>query len=126
MKQSKVFNAYLATESLKKNLNFTNKEHWELYKLRKMLKPRYDFQAERETEVRNKYKDFITPDGYILPPNAEKFAKDLMDIQEIDIDIGNIEKIHLRIVEGVTAEIMESLEDFVEFEYSEDFTENKE
>lgn len=114
MKQYKIIVAYKATELLV-DCDLSEKEQWELYKLRKILRSHYEFQQQREDAVREKYTSFIDENGMINGEKAQEFAKDINAIGDLDVEIEDFVKPKIRITKGITCKIIEPLEDFIEF-----------
>lgn len=115
MKQRKIMNAYAGLEALAKNTELSEKEQWQLYQLRKILRPHFDFQAEREEAMREKYSDYIGSDGQIAPEKRADWMNDLNELLNMDVDVEIDEKPQIRFVKGVNLMIAEPLEDFVDF-----------
>lgn len=114
MKQYKIILAYKAT-ALLSECELSEKEQWELYKLRKILRSHYEFQEQRENAVREKYASFIDENGMISGEKAQEFAKDINAIGELEVEIEDFIKPEIKIVKGITYKIIEPLEDFIEF-----------
>ena len=115
MKQFKIQNAYRTLEILTDNEFLTEEEQWELYKLRKFLRPHIDFQNEREDAVREKYSDSIDEEGNILGEPAKQFLQDMHAISNLDIEIEAFDKPKIKMVKGINFKTIEPLEDFIEF-----------
>ena len=114
MKQYKIIIAYKATELLSE-CDLTEKEQWDLYKLRKILRSHYDFQQQREDAVREKYASFIDEKGMLQGEKAQEFAKDINAIGDLEVEIEEFVKPEIRIIKGITYKIIEPLEDFIDF-----------
>lgn len=114
MKQSKIIAAFNATTQLSE-LEFSETEQWKIYKLRKFLRPHYDFQVEREQAIQQKYIDYIDEDGTIKGEEAKQFLKEINDIGDLEIELEDFTKTELHVVKGVTFKLIEPLEDFIEF-----------
>lgn len=114
MKQGKIISAYNTAEKLAE-CDLTDKEQWEVYKLRKFLRPHYEFQLERENAVREKYSSFTNQNGMINGEKAQEFLRDMNAIGEIEIELEEYKKPEIKITKGITCKIIEPLEDFVEF-----------
>lgn len=115
MKQYKIINAYQILEKLSENENLTDFDQWEIYKLRKFLRPHFDFQSEREDSIRQKFKDDIDEQGNIHGEKAAAFLKDMQELSNMDIEIEERTKPQIKLVKGITCKIIEPLEDFIEF-----------
>ena len=114
MKQSKIIEAYNAAMTLSE-CPISEVEQWSIYKLRKALRPHFDFQLEREDALREKYQDYIDEEGRITGVEAQKFFKDMKEIGNLDIELEKIDKPKIMLTHGITCKIIEQLEDFVEF-----------
>ena len=115
MRQHQIITAYRTLETLSDNEFLTETDQWNLYKLRKLLKPHFDFQAEREESIREKYQDNINSDGTIEGKPAELFLKDMQAIQNLDVELEEFTKPKIKMVKGITFKTIEPLEDFIEF-----------
>lgn len=117
MKQYQLIKAYKATEELSHNNKLPADVLWGIYKLRKLLSPHVDFQKEREEDLKKKYTEFADEEGNITGHHYTDYINDLVEIANIDKEIDLQEKIKLTIVDdlGISIEMMEDLEDFIEF-----------
>ena len=118
MKQIKIIQAYKATEDLANITGFTIKDQWQIYTLRKALRPHVEFQQERENALATKYASFADDKGVITGQHYIDYMKDMAELNQMDIKFEN-EPIKLTLAEGVTFKTIEALEGFVEFEQSE-------
>ena len=114
MKQSKIITAYKAIEPLAKIDSLSEMDQWKLYQLRKALRPHYEFQAERETALAEKYKEFVNEEGRRIGEHAEAFIKDLNEIGNMEVDF-DYEKPRIPLVRGIDFVTAESLDEFIEF-----------
>lgn len=114
MKQYKIINAYNATETLIDNDKLSIEDQWNLYKLRKSLRQYKEFYEERIEAIRQKYVSKVVDDK-LIGQDAVDFQNDIFDLDNMEIELDNIEQIKLKLQEGITVHIIESLEDFVEF-----------
>ena len=114
MKQYKIIEAFKAS-ALLSECGISEKEQWELYKLRKILRSHYEFQQQREDAVREKYSSFMDDKGMITGEKAQEFVKDINAIGHLDVEIEEFEKPQIVMTKGITCKIIEPLEDFVEF-----------
>ena len=114
MKQSKIIEAFNAS-ALLSECEISEKEQWELYKLRKILRSHYEFQQQREDAVREKYSSFTNDKGMISGEKAQEFLKDINAIGDLDVEIKEFEKPQITMVKGITCKIIEPLEEFVDF-----------
>lgn len=114
MKQSKIIKAYKDMEELAGNTNLTDSEQWDLYQLRKILRPHYEFQQEREAVIREKYVKDVDENGNLRGEKAKAFMKDFEDLGNMEADVAEFKKPLIRNA-GVNFKTMEALEDFIEF-----------
>ena len=116
MKQVNIIIAYNTLELLADNETLKNNKsvQWDLYKLRKELRPHFEFQKEQEDIVREKFIKFAAEDGSLPNDKAQEFIKELNDIGNLDIEV-DIQKIKVPMVEGITFKLIEPLEEFIEF-----------
>ena len=114
MKQYMIIQAYNATEKLSE-CDLTEKEQWEIYKLRKFLRPHFEFQQEREEEIKKKYSSYVDSDGKVNSDKAQDVINDLNNISNLDVELDEYKKITIKMTKGITCKIIESLEDFIEF-----------
>lgn len=115
MKQFEIINIYKTLETLADNTNLSKKDQWALYGLRKFLRPHAEFQDEQEEKIREKYREFANAEGILPEDKSQEFIKDLTELNMIEKDLEEFEKIKIPIVEGINFKIMEPLEDFIEF-----------
>lgn len=114
MKQSVIIEAYNTMESLAENQNLTDDEQWEIYKLRKMLRPHFDFQKEREEQIKAKYLEFADKDGNVSKEIGQKYMDDLKAVADLDIEIEEFAKPEIS-NKGINFLTMEKLDYFIEF-----------
>ncbi len=114
MKQSRIIVAYREMERLANNPNITDKGQWQLYKLRKALRPHVDFQKEREAAIQKKYSHYADENGNINGPIVKEYMDDMNALNEMEVELEEFEKPVIPI-SGVNFLTMENLEDFIEF-----------
>ena len=117
MKQYQIINAYKATEKLINNDKLSAKDLWSIFQVRKALKPHWDFQAEREQALQEKYKNSFDENGNLSGPDMTKFIRELNEINNLEIEIESKKKPSIRWKDdcGITIAIVEALEDFIDF-----------
>lgn len=115
MKQSEIIKAYKTMESLASNNELSQDEQWDIYQLRKTLRPHFEFQVEREDAIREKYLPFANEDGALSEEESQKYLKELTDLGNMDINMPEIIKPKIRFVKGISFITAEQLEDFIEF-----------
>lgn len=115
MKQYQITNAYRDLEKLSENEFLTDKNQWEIYKLRKQLRSHVEFQQERENAIREKYMAFANDKGILEGEKSLEYVKEMQDLSQLDVEIENFTKPTIKTVKGVTCKTIEALEDFVEF-----------
>ena len=117
MKQYKLIKAYKATETLSRNDKLPASTLWGLYNLRKKLFPHWEFQSEREEAMKKKYTQYADAEGNIRGEYYTDFVAELTELAEMDkdVEIGDKMKFVVKDDIGLTVDMMESLEDFVEF-----------
>ena len=116
MKQYKIIQAYNATEGMSKCDKLSADTLWSVYQLRKKLYPHVEFQQEREQALKEKYSKFADEEGLVSGKPYQDFLKDLEELANLDKEI-EFEKIQIKIQDemGITVQMMEALEDFIEF-----------
>lgn len=116
MKQAKIIQAYKATEEISKNTNLSLDTLWTFYRLRKALLPHWEFQVEREEALKNKYSQYADENGTISGEPYKEYLNEFNELLNLDKDV-EFEKVKLVLQEGmgITIQMMESLDDFVEF-----------
>ena len=117
MKNSKILQAYNATESLIDNTNLSATKQWELYQLRKKLLSHVEFMRERIKAIQNKYTQFADENGMLSGDKAIEFQNEASELDNMEKDVSDIEKVEFYIDDndGITVRTMEALEDFIEF-----------
>lgn len=115
MTQSKLIKAYKAMESLALVDELTAKEQWEIYNVRKKIRPHYEFQIERENAIREKYAEYADGDGELVGDKAEEFINEINELLNMEVDMESDKKPQIRFVKGINFITAESLEDFIEF-----------
>ena len=114
MKQAKIIKAYKDMEELASNTHLSDMEQWDLYQLRKVLRPHYGFQQEREDAIREKYAEYIDEQGNIKGEPAQRFIKEFNDLGDMEVEMEEFTKPRIRNA-GINFKTMEALEDFIEF-----------
>ena len=117
MKQNKLIQAYKATEVLSSLDKLDVTTLWNVYKLRKILAPHWEFQLEREKAIQTKDAEFIDSEGKISGQHYIDYLSELEEVSNIDKDIEETTKIKIELQDnmGITVHTIEALEDFVEF-----------
>ena len=117
MKQFKLIQAYKATEALSSSDKLDTATLWDIYALRKVLLPHWEFQLEREKALQAKYAEFADEQGKISGQHYVDYLNDLEELSNLDKDL-EVTKVKIKLQDGmgVTVHMMEALEDFVEFE----------
>ena len=114
MKQFKIIQAFKATEDLVKVEDFSANDQWQIYTLRKNLRPHIEFQQEREKALADKYIKFADDKGNITGQHYIDYLKEQQELNNIDVEY-NHEPITLSLVKGITFKTIEALEEFVDF-----------
>lgn len=120
IKQSKLVNAYNATEKLADDSTLSRQDKWKVFNLRKKLSPNMEFQTESEDKLKEKYAPFANENGVITGQTYQDYTKELNEIGKVEVDVGEIEKIKLPLTDSTTVRIMEALEDFIAFDEGEE------
>ena len=115
MKQIQIITAYNKMESLADNKNLSKENQWALYKLRKALKPHFDFQIEQEEGIRDKYLPFVNEQQMLPPDKTQEYLKELDELGNLEIEMEDFEKVKIPLVDGINFKMMEELENFIEF-----------
>lgn len=115
MKQFKIINAYKTLETLSENENLTELDQWNIYKIRKILRPHVEFQEEREQSVREKYQPYADNEGVLKGEKYLSFMQEMYDLSQLDVEIDAFNKPQIKAVKGITYKIIEPLEDFIDF-----------
>ena len=117
MKQYKIINAYQFIESLSNNDKFSCDILWELFQLKKKLQPHVDFFNERTEAIRTKYIPLADENGQLTGEPLQDYVTELNELNAMEKDI-DIEKFTVKLgdIPGLTLKMMESLEDFIDFE----------
>lgn len=115
MKQIQLVNAYRDLEKLSENENLSDFNQWEIYKLRKLLRPHIDFQNERENAILEKYRPYADAEGNLDSEKSAEYIKEIKSLAQMEIEIESFVKPEIKIVKGMTCKTMEPLEDFIEF-----------
>jgi len=115
MKQYEIINAYNALTSIAENQNINDDQQWELFKLRKFLRPHVEFQQEREKLISEKYEKFADEEGKISGKPYNDYLIELRDLGNMDIELDEFTKPVLS-HKGINFLTMETLENFIEFQ----------
>ena len=115
MTQKKLIKAYQIMESLALVNDLSAKEQWNIYELRKRIRPHFDFQIERENAIREKYSEYADGDGELVGDKADEFVGEINDLLNMEVDFQIENKPKIRFVKGINFITAESLEDFIEF-----------
>ena len=113
MKQHKIIRAYKATEELDK-IEFSVDEQWQIYNLRKNLRPHVEFQQEREKAINEKYTQYADENSTITGQHYVDYIKEQQELNNMDVEY-NYEPVVLKLKKGINFKTIEALEDFVEF-----------
>ena len=115
MKLFKIINAFQTLEILSENEYLSEKELWEIYKLRKILKTHVEFEQEREGAIREKYLPLADAEGMLSPADAKAYTQEMQSVVNLDVEIEDYKKPEIKFVKGMNCKITEPLEDFIEF-----------
>lgn len=115
MKQYKIVNAYNALYALSEASGINKKEQWEIYRLRNILKPHFEFHTEQENKVREKYGEYADDAGNLSGEYADNFVKEMQEVNDIDVELDGFIKPQIRMTEGITLKISDPLDGFVDF-----------
>ena len=115
MKQFEVIKAYNATEKLASIEGFTPKDQWQIYTLRKTLRPHIEFQQEREKALADKYIQYADDKGTITGQPYIDYLAEMQELNNMDIE-ETFTPVKLTLVEGVNFKTIEALAGFIEFE----------
>lgn len=124
MKQKNIIMAYKAINNF--NQNEKNKKNasvritHDLFIIKKLLDPHWQYQVEREQELAAETEAEMQKNGFLKFPSAEKeklFFDKLTEISELDVDLGDFAKVRINLSEDIVIpmEDMEALEPFAEF-----------
>ena len=125
MKQKDIIKAYKVLEQLYRT-KLPLSVSWKFYQLMNSLRPRYQFQYEKEMEVFQKYGASIFPDGTIqLQDPEDKGAQEAFvseynstcsELGDLDVDIGEVKKIVIHTDDqlSVSMEDLDALSAFVQ------------
>lgn len=117
MKQINIVQAYKNLETLKDIKDYHSKEQWALYCLRKNLRPHVEFYEERANEILNKYYEFADENGLIEGKPYQDYMKEINELNDLDVEV-DFEKTALPFVDGISFDVAESLEDFIDFTFN--------
>lgn len=115
MKQTDIMKAYKLLESLADNQALNKMDQWNLYKLRLILRPHFDFQVEQENIIQQKYIELADELGNLSGEPAKQYMEEINAVGNLDVEMDEFEKPQIRMVDGITFKIIEPLEEFVEF-----------
>lgn len=116
MKQSDIIKAYKATETLAEIKNLPTDTFWNIFELRRALKPHVDFQEEREIAINEKYVPFADENGTITGQHYLDYLKDLNELANFEKDI-SFDKFDFTYTEdmGINIHLVENLAEFINF-----------
>lgn len=124
MKHSDIIKAYAALGRLS-NTEIPLSISYKLFKIRKLLKPQWDFQNERVDAILSRYETKCQADGSLKFKNvkeAQKCAgeldKTIKEINDMEIDLADMKKPIIKLDSDIriSMEDIEALSDFVIFE----------
>ena len=117
MKQYKLIKAYKATESLSHNDKLSTATLWGIYSLRKKLFPHWEFQTEREEDLKKKYSAYADENGNLTGEHYKEFINELSEVAEMEKEVDTDNPIEFVLEDGIgiTVETMEALDPFVRF-----------
>ena len=115
MEHGRIIMAFQATNLLANSHELTETEHWNVYCLRKKMKEHVEFQAERETQLEEKYRQYADENGVLRGEKAREYREELDEISRLDVEIETGKKFRIPMINGMTCAEMEALEDFIEF-----------
>ena len=115
MKLNKIINAFKTTEQLAEIKGLSNNDQWEIYKVRKNLRTHIDFMNERIASIQEKYREFADENGMINGEKAVEYQKEIEELNNMEINLGDYEIPGVHMVEGITFKIIEPLEDIINF-----------
>ena len=101
MKQYQIINAYKNLEALSENERLTDFDQWNIYKLRKILKPHIEFQAERENALLDKYRQYANDKGILEGEAMQNYIKDLQELSQLDAEIEQFTKPKIKITQDI-------------------------
>lgn len=118
MKQIEAVRAYKVLKGLG-NEKMSMETAYKLFRQRKALKPAYEFQAEREKAIMEKYKAKPDRNGMFRTEDPEDLAQlqnDLKELAEMESDL-KVEPVVIENAEGmrISPDEMEALENVIEF-----------
>lgn len=122
MKQPDIIKAYKTIQKYE-NERLPMKISYALHKTRVLLQTQWDFQAEREQALIEKYQPEFTKDGMQFKDEdtakqfAAEFQKELNEMAELDVDLGSFNKPTVPLSDDVqlTVDDIATLEPFIEF-----------
>lgn len=124
MKHSDIIKAYAALGRLS-STEIPLSISYKLFKLRKLLKPQWDFQNERVDAILSRYETKCQMDGSLKFKNAKEaqkcageLDKTIEEINDMEIDLADIKKPIIKLDSDIriSMEDIEALSDFVIFE----------
>lgn len=123
MKQSTIIRAYKTLNTLSAQKLPLSVSH-KLWTLARTLRPHWEFQAEKEAEVFQRYEPKYNDDGSMDFGSDERakeckaeYEKTVNEIADLDVDLGDYKKIILHLDDKLDLSIgdIEALSDFVDF-----------
>jgi len=123
MKHSQIVKAYLALDRMSSN-EMPLALGYQLFKIRKLLKPQWDFQREHLATMLKKYNPTELMDGtykFKTPEEGEKCAielnAELEKMNNMDVELADFKRptIHLDTDIKISIEDIDALSDFVNF-----------
>ena len=118
MKQYLINNALIATEQLALNENLTKQDQWNIYKIRKILRPYKEFYDERISALQQKYVKYADEEGRISGEPFAEFTKELEELNNFNVELEQFDRPEIQVVDGISYKIMEPLEEFIEFTFN--------
>ena len=123
MKQSKIMSAYCATNILANSHELSKDQHWDIFCLRRNLKPHVEFYNEQSEAIDQKYLKLADENGKVFGKDAIAYRRELEELDNMEKDLGEIRKIRIPMIDGINSAEMEAVEDFIEF-YRDEPAEN--
>ena len=123
MKHAEIIRAYAALGRLGKT-EIPLETSYRLFKIRKMLRPQWDFQCERMDAILQKYEPRFQMDGsykFKSQREAEKCVEEMNkameEINQMDIDLADIKRPAVKLDTDIRLSMddIEALADFVDF-----------
>ena len=115
MKQVKIVKAYEITNILANSHELTKDQQWDIFCLRKILRPHAEFQEEQKAVIDEKYLQQADENGRVFGKVALEYNRELRELDNMEKDLGEILKIRIPMIDGINSAEMEAVEDFIEF-----------